>query len=329
MIMSNPKQLAWAWFEALNARRLEDAMAMLDDAGTWWNVGPRTAVPMTTFKQSATAIMRLVPMRFTLHNAVTEGNTVLLEVESIAPKPEGGTYNNRYCYVFELANGKILHVREYPDTKYAAEMLPPEAWAHEQASWLKHHDSYWYTDAPSGGQLTQAAMRGGLVPMSLRLEDIELIKQVTYRYFRSVDMGDFATVESCFSEDASVAFIGGSYRFERQGRAAILEALRSILHERVAAMHTAHHPEITLLSETEAEGIWYLTDWALNLELKIVTHGACLVRNRYRKIDGQWKIQHYGYTRIYEQIDELPALPRITAHALAEACRSAKAQQPS
>ena len=161
--------------------------------------------------------------------------------------------------------------------------------------------------------------------MTLKLEDMELIRQVTYRYFRSVDTGDFEAVEDCFTEDASVAFIGGSYRFEQQGRAQILETLRSILNCGVAAMHTAHHPEIRVLTDTTAEGIWYLTDWAINLEQKVVIHGACLVRNQYRKVSGEWKIRHYGYTRIYEQIDQLDALPRITAHALADACRARSA----
>ena len=159
--------------------------------------------------------------------------------------------------------------------------------------------------------------------MTLRLEDIELIRQVTYRYFRCVDTGDFAGVESCFTEDASVSFIGGSYRFECHGRDAILQALRSILHAGVAAMHTAHHPEIQVTSSTTAEGIWYLTDWAINLQQRVVTHGACLVRNRYLKVAEEWRIQHYGYTRIYEQVDQLEQPPRITAHALADAWRTA------
>ena len=158
--------------------------------------------------------------------------------------------------------------------------------------------------------------------MTLRLQDMELIRQVTYRYLRSVDTGDFDAVEGCFTEDASVAFIGGSYRFEQEGRDRILATLRTILNGSVAAMHTVHHPEITVLTETTAEGIWYLTDWAISLEHKIVTHGACLVRNRYCRIGADWKIRHYGYTRIYEQVDQLDELPRITAHALADACRA-------
>jgi uncharacterized protein len=146
--VSDNKAIAWSWFEALNARRIDAAMALLEDAGSWWNVGPRVAVPMPTFKQSAAAILGLMPMRFSLHGAIGEGDTVLLEVESRSPKPDGGTYNNRYCYVMELRDGRILHVREYPDTKYAAEMLPPEAWAQEMGAWEKHHGRYWYSEEP-------------------------------------------------------------------------------------------------------------------------------------------------------------------------------------
>ena len=138
------KAIARSFFDFLNEGRIDDAMAVLDDAGSWWNVGPRTAVPMTSFKQSGTEIMKIMPMRFTLHEVIAEDDTVLLEVENTSPKPGGGTYNNRYCYVMVVRDSRILHVREYPDTKYAAEMLPPEAWAHEIGSWEKHHGSYWH-----------------------------------------------------------------------------------------------------------------------------------------------------------------------------------------
>src|SRR5688572_7918018 len=99
-------------------------MAMLDDHGTWWNVGPRSGVPIAAFKESAREILALMPMRFTLLGAIEEGERVLLEVESRSPRPDGGEYNNRYCYVFELAGSRVRHVREYPDTRYAAEQLP-------------------------------------------------------------------------------------------------------------------------------------------------------------------------------------------------------------
>jgi len=309
--MPAAKDIAWSWFEHLNARRIDAAMAMLDDDGTWWNVGPRTAVPIRDFKSSARQILELMPMHFTLHSAIEQGERVLLEIESRSPRPDGGEYNNRYCYVFELRGARILHVREYPDTRYAAEQLPAAAWQAEMTTWRRHHDRYWHED-PSPPRETR---------IPLPLEDYELIRQVTYRYYRSVDTGDFVTAYDCFTPDASMLLVGGSYRFEQHGRDAIIGALKAILNGGIAAMHTAHHPEIRLLDANSAEGVWYLTDWALSLEHKMVTGGACLVRNRYARVASDWRIQHYGYTRIYEQSEQLDRLPQISAHALRDATR--------
>ena len=36
---------------------------------------------------------------------------------------------------------------------------------------------------------------------------------------------------------------------------------------------------------------------------------------------GHWRIQHYGYTRIYEQSEQLERMPQISAHALRDATR--------
>ncbi len=152
--------------------------------------------------------------------------------------------------------------------------------------------------------------------MSLRLEDIERIKQLQYRYYRSADTGDLVEVARCFTTKASVAWIGGSYRVELTGREAIVGALRAMLHAELAIIHTAHHPEITVHSAEAAEGIWYQTDWTLHLKNKTVTQGACLARMTYQREEGVWRIAHYGYTRIYEQVEPLDQLPQITAHAL-------------
>ncbi len=45
--------------------------------------------------------------------------------------------------------------------------------------------------------------------MSLRLEDIELIKRVKHTYFRSIDMGDIKALEDLFIPDVQVLYVGG------------------------------------------------------------------------------------------------------------------------
>ncbi len=153
--------------------------------------------------------------------------------------------------------------------------------------------------------------------MSLPLEDYELIRQLKYRYCRCIDTAHLDELRELFTEDAGVCYVGGSYRFEAQGRDKILEAIGYAFHSEAIAFHHVNHPEITLSSPTEATGVWYLKDWFCDLRNKIVTDGSALYRDRYVKIGGEWKIAFASYERIFEIVTPFTEPPNITAHWLA------------
>jgi hypothetical protein len=154
--------------------------------------------------------------------------------------------------------------------------------------------------------------------MSFPLEEIESIRRLKYRYCRYIDTANISELKELFTEDASVSYVGGSYRFEVEGRAAILEALENAFHADAIAMHHVNHPEIDIVSPSEATGIWYLKDWFLDLRHKIITDGTALYRDRYVKQNGRWLIQHASYERIYEIVTPVTETPNITAHWLAK-----------
>jgi hypothetical protein len=154
--------------------------------------------------------------------------------------------------------------------------------------------------------------------MALPLEDIELIRQLKYAYCRCIDTANIAELRTLFTEDAAVCYVGGSYRFEAQGRDTIIEALENAFHADAIAMHHVNHPEITVTSPTEATGVWYLKDWFLDLRHKIITDGTSLYRDRYVKRDGKWLIQYASYERIFEIVTPVTETPNITAHYLAK-----------
>jgi len=54
--------------------------------------------------------------RMTPINAVAEGDQVVVEFEGEGRTKDGRDYNNRYCSVFRIANGRITRIREYLDT---------------------------------------------------------------------------------------------------------------------------------------------------------------------------------------------------------------------
>ena len=153
--------------------------------------------------------------------------------------------------------------------------------------------------------------------MPLPLEDLELIRKLKYRYCRCIDTANFDELRGLFVEDASVCYVGGTYRFEAQGRESILDALGYAFHADAIALHHVNHPEIDFVSDTEATGVWYLKDWFLDLRNKIITDGSALYRDTYVKRDGEWLIKRATYERIYEIVTPFEQAPNITAHWLA------------
>lgn len=154
--------------------------------------------------------------------------------------------------------------------------------------------------------------------MSLPLEDIELIKRVKYAYCRCIDTANLAELKTLFTEDASVLYVGGSYRFEANGRDEILKSIAYAFHADAIAFHHVNHPEIDVTSPTEAKGTWYLKDWFLDLKNKIITDGTALYKDTYVKQNGKWLIKRATYSRIYEIVTSFKDTPNITAHYLAQ-----------
>ena len=151
------------------------------------------------------------------------------------------------------------------------------------------------------------------------LEAIERIKHVKYRYCRGIDTCDLALLESIFTEDAEIDYIGGSYRFQAKGRDTILQAIEQSFHKDFVAAHSVTHPIIEVKGDGTATGEWRLTDYAINLrEDNLTTVGAAEYRDLYRLEDGHWRIARSTYTRIFERVFNEPN-PALTFAVLGQA----------
>jgi uncharacterized protein len=62
---------------------------------------------------------------FEFPTLITEGNTIALEWRVHARTATGAEYNNNYCGIFIVDDGRIQTVREYLDSGYAARILFP------------------------------------------------------------------------------------------------------------------------------------------------------------------------------------------------------------
>ncbi len=143
-----------------------------------------------------------------------------------------------------------------------------------------------------------------------QLVEIELIKQLKYKYMRCLDQKRWAEMAEVFTADATAAYSGGKYSYE--GRDAILEFLSSSMGaDTFHSSHHVHHPEIQLTSKSTATGIWALQDVVIDLKWEITIRGAAFYNDEYAKRDGVWRICHTGYRRVYEEMESRKDKPEL------------------
>jgi hypothetical protein len=150
-----------------------------------------------------------------------------------------------------------------------------------------------------------------------RLEDIEAIKRLKYKYFRCFDTANLTELAEVFTDDVTLSVVGGVYRFTLSGREAYLEMARNGAHAEMVTQHNGHHPEIDILGDGEAKGIWYLHDFVLEFRRKQHITGTAFYRDRYVKRGGHWKIQHTEFERIFEISEPIEKRPNVTFSYLA------------
>lgn len=135
------------------------------------------------------------------------------------------------------------------------------------------------------------------------LLEIERIKQLKARYFRSVDTFDLDGWLNCFSDDCELLFDAEVRRggaappatFSFAGKQDLIDYWNSNT-DRVESVHHGHMPEIELLSDIEATGIWAMED-VVEFNDSIL-HGYGHYHETYRKEGGAWRIAKLHLTRL-------------------------------
>ncbi len=127
------------------------------------------------------------------------------------------------------------------------------------------------------------------------MDDVEAIKQLKARYFRTMDTKDWAGMRQVFADDVvmDTTDSGGGVV---TGADAFLEFLQRTLADAVT-VHHGHMPEIELTSSTTATGIWALHDvivWPDGTRLQGDGH----YHETYERVDGAWRITSSTLTRL-------------------------------
>jgi uncharacterized protein (TIGR02246 family) len=127
------------------------------------------------------------------------------------------------------------------------------------------------------------------------VDDVEAIKQLKARYFRTMDTKDWAGMRLIFTDDVvmDTTDSGGGVV---SGADAFLEFLQQTLADAVT-VHHGHMPEITLISPVSASGIWALHDeivWPDGTTMRGDGH----YHETYARVGGEWRIRSSTLTRL-------------------------------
>lgn len=160
------------------------------------------------------------------------------------------------------------------------------------------------------------------------LRDIEEIKRLKHAYFRCIDTANLEELRQITHPDVTTCYVGGSYRIELKNQDEFIEMIANSFNAECVARHNGHHPEIEILSPTEAKAKWYLHDDFLNLRIMVRTEGTAIYEDRYTKVDGRWRITHQSYWRIYEKLERIPKMPKLPTHMLAQTGRKLPPKEP-
>ncbi|HEY2505267.1 MAG TPA: nuclear transport factor 2 family protein [Streptosporangiaceae bacterium] len=145
------------------------------------------------------------------------------------------------------------------------------------------------------------------------LAALEDIRQLKYRYLRCVDLKLWDEIAEVFTADATADY--GTHVTRRplslRGRDEIVGYLRKSLGPDITTLHRCGQPEIKI-ETTKATGTWAFEDTVIAMAHRVLIKGAAFYEDEYeRGADGQWRICHIGYRRIYETMQSLDDTPSL------------------
>lgn len=118
------KDIVKAAFEAISNGDINTLLEKLADDVTWTFFGShRFAGTLKGKDELMNGLFAVVAdvleggVEVELLSVIGDGDYVAVEAKGKARSKSGVDYNNDYCYVFELRDGRIQHVREYLDSE--------------------------------------------------------------------------------------------------------------------------------------------------------------------------------------------------------------------
>jgi len=124
MTAEEKKDLVTRTWSAFGKGDIKGAFANMDDNVSW--LVPGNAPGVSGLKKGKDEILKFMSgvgavfpegLKSEFRRIYCDGDTVIVELTNRGKVSNGKQYENEYCFVFELENGKVRRIREYVDTQ--------------------------------------------------------------------------------------------------------------------------------------------------------------------------------------------------------------------
>ena len=124
------KEIVRSFYEAGNRGDMDTCFELIADNIVWTNVGSMSL--SGTFRGKADLMENLLGPLFgqleagissSIDDIIAEGDKVVALTSGTANTKDGRPYNNSYCQVIRIEDGKFAEVTEYMDTQLAASIF--------------------------------------------------------------------------------------------------------------------------------------------------------------------------------------------------------------
>ncbi|SNV53174.1 Ketosteroid isomerase-related protein [Mycolicibacter terrae] len=102
---------------------LDDIFTLVSDDFTYWSILTREAIDADALRQQVQERRRGLRVTLDLTRCINEGETVVIEAHGDCVAAEGAHYDSPLVFIVDTHDGRIVSVREYTETRFAAEVL--------------------------------------------------------------------------------------------------------------------------------------------------------------------------------------------------------------
>ena len=119
-------ELAWMFLQCLSeGSDVDECFGLLSDDFTYWNNQTRESIDKAAMRREVERRKRRVDINLDFIQCFNDGENVVIEALTDGVTADGMRYDNPTVFIFETRDGLIVSLREYGDTRLAAQVFGP------------------------------------------------------------------------------------------------------------------------------------------------------------------------------------------------------------